>query len=146
MAKHQREELAPARHAFGVLLRLMLVHRRIENCSREKFENLLENAGYLFHGWVSPSVELLVTDQLYQERPPGSPTLSDRYTRLGWLMNVLDSSAKNPSHTNKKYNCALISTIYILITLKSTVHGYKLMVGDQNEVTIEIRHIPGQRR
>src|SRR5258708_7179313 len=93
MAKHQRDELAPARHAFGVLLRLMLVHRRIENCSREKFENLLENAGYLFHGWVSPSVELLVTDQLYQERPPGSPTLSDRYTRLEWLMNVLDSSA-----------------------------------------------------
>src|SRR5260370_10082859 len=44
-------------------------------CSREKFENLLENAGYLFHGWVSPSVELLVTDQLYQERPPGSPAL-----------------------------------------------------------------------
>jgi hypothetical protein len=80
MAKHQRDELAPARHAFGVLLRLMFVHRRIENGSREKFENLLENTGYLFHRWVSPSVGLLVTAQPYQERPPGSPTLS-RYTR-----------------------------------------------------------------
>jgi hypothetical protein len=52
MTKQHRHELAPARHAFGVLLALMTGDCLLENAARYQPDDLAEDAAYSFHGRV----------------------------------------------------------------------------------------------
>src|SRR5712691_8681176 len=71
VAEHERDELHPARHALGMLFALMLFNCGIEDRAWKEFQNLTENAGYSFHGWVTPFRLVVSQLQLYS----GSPAL-----------------------------------------------------------------------
>jgi hypothetical protein len=49
LAKHHRNELRPATKAFGGTLGAMLLDERGKLCPREMLEQLIKQAGYLYH-------------------------------------------------------------------------------------------------
>src|SRR5437667_12692423 len=67
MAKQKCDKLAPAGHPLGVLLAMIMSHCRLKYGLGKELQNLTENAGYSFHGWVSPLSWLIRKLQLYSD-------------------------------------------------------------------------------
>src|SRR5579859_3336186 len=78
MTEQQRDELAPARHPFGMLLGLALTHSAFKYRSRDEVQNLTEYAAYSTHGRVILSCWSLALPTLH-----GSLALSFPLTALG---------------------------------------------------------------
>ena len=54
---------------FRVFVALMLLDRSVENRARKELQNLTENAGYSFHGWVCVSSWLSSNSNFTEIRP-----------------------------------------------------------------------------
>src|SRR6266404_3485073 len=96
MAKQERDKLAPTGHPLGMLLAMMMSDCRVKYRLGKELQNLTENAGYSYHGWVSPFSWLIQQLQLYSD----SLTLPCIDAQLRWhspgpggSVNVLDRSA-----------------------------------------------------
>src|SRR6266436_6643019 len=98
MAKQERDKLAPTGHPLGMLLAMMMSDCRVKYRLGKKLQNLTENAGYSYHGWVSPFSWLIQQLQLYSD----SLTLPCIDAQLRWhspgpggSVNVLDRSGSH---------------------------------------------------
>src|SRR6266404_6356571 len=121
MAKQERDKLAPTGHPLGMLLAMMMSDCRVKYRLGKELQNLTENAGYSYHGWVSPFSWLIQQLQLYSD----SLTLPCIDAQLRWhspgpggSVNVLDRSEIKQTFKKSMLSLPLITRAGTIMSSK----------------------------